>query len=89
MRPLNETDDLERVRLRPDTLNDTNKLELSVFASDEQEQVWLCRLNLQGRTGAVQNMNSGSGSTKTLDCERRTGRQRGETESRAFFTAAF
>ena len=28
--------------LRPDALNDTNKLELSVFASDEQEQAWLC-----------------------------------------------
>ena len=62
VRPLNETDDLERgAFLRPDTLNDTNKLELSVFASDEQEQVWLCaRLDNLGKGAsgaAVQNMN--------------------------------
>ena len=62
VRPLNKTDDLERgAFLRPDSLNDTNKLELSVFASDEQGQVWLCaRLDNLGKGAsgaAVQNMN--------------------------------
>lgn len=62
VRPLNTTEDLERgAFLRPDTLNDTNKLELSVFASDDQEQVWLCaRLDNLGKGAsgaAVQNMN--------------------------------
>lgn len=62
VRPLNKTDDLERgAFLRPDSLNDTNNLELSVFASDEQGQVWLCaRLDNLGKGAsgaAVQNMN--------------------------------
>jgi N-acetyl-gamma-glutamyl-phosphate reductase len=62
VRPLNKTEDLERGGfLRPDSLNGTNALELSVFASDEQEQVWLCaRLDNLGKGAsgaAVQNMN--------------------------------
>lgn len=62
VRPLNQTDDLERgAFMRPDTLNDTNRLELSVFASDEQEQVWLvARLDNLGKGAsgaAVQNLN--------------------------------
>jgi|Transcript_13688 N-acetyl-gamma-glutamyl-phosphate reductase len=62
VRPLNKTDDLERgAFLRPDTLNDTNKLELSVFAADDQGAVWLCaRLDNLGKGAsgaAVQNMN--------------------------------
>jgi len=47
--------------LRPDTLADTNKMELFVFASDEREQVVLCaRLDNLGKGAsgaAVQNLN--------------------------------
>ena len=57
VRPLNKTDDLER----GGSLNDTNKLELSVFAADDQGAVWLCaRLDNLGKGAsgaAVQNMN--------------------------------
>lgn len=35
-------------------MNDTNKLELSVFASDEQQQVWLiARLDNLGKGASV------------------------------------
>lgn len=62
VRPLNKTDDLERgAFVRPDTLNDTNNLELSVYANDEQQQAWLiARLDNLGKGAsgaAVQNMN--------------------------------
>ena len=44
-----------------DTLNDTNNLELSVYANDEQQQAWLiARLDNLGKGAsgaAVQNMN--------------------------------
>ena len=47
--------------LRPDTLKNTNKMELFVFPNDEQEQVLLCaRLDNLGKGAsgaAVQNMN--------------------------------
>ena len=47
--------------MRPDTLNDTNNLELSVYANDEQQQAWLiARLDNLGKGAsgaAVQNMN--------------------------------
>jgi N-acetyl-gamma-glutamyl-phosphate reductase len=66
IRPLNATDDLERgAFLRPDTLNNTNNLELSVYASDEQETAWLCaRLDNLGKGAsgaAVQNLNLAMG----------------------------
>jgi N-acetyl-gamma-glutamyl-phosphate reductase len=47
--------------MRPDTLNDTNNLELSVYANDDAGQAWLCaRLDNLGKGAsgaAVQNMN--------------------------------
>jgi N-acetyl-gamma-glutamyl-phosphate reductase len=42
VRPLNATNDLERgAFLRPDALNDTNDLELSVYANDADGAAWL------------------------------------------------
>jgi len=66
IRPLNATDDLERgAFLRPDTLNNTNNLELSVYSNDEQETAWLCaRLDNLGKGAsgaAVQNLNLAMG----------------------------
>lgn len=62
VRPLNETADLERgAFLRPDTLNDTNELELSVYANDADGMAWLVsRLDNLGKGAsgaAVQNLN--------------------------------
>ena len=63
VRALNEVDSgLERgAFLRPDTLNDTNELELSVYANDEDGMAWLvARLDNLGKGAsgaAVQNMN--------------------------------
>jgi len=60
--PLNATDELERGNfLRPDLVNDTNKLELFCFGNEEKGTLWLAaRLdNLgKGASGAcVQNLN--------------------------------
>ncbi len=62
VRELNGTEDLERgAFLRPDALNDTNELELSVYANDEDGMAWLvARLDNLGKGAsgaAVQNMN--------------------------------
>jgi N-acetyl-gamma-glutamyl-phosphate reductase len=62
VRALNDTHDLERgAFLRPDTLNDTNLLELSVYANDADGMAWLvARLDNLGKGAsgaAVQNMN--------------------------------
>ena len=62
VRELNGTEDLERgAFLRPDALNDTNELELSVYANDEYGMAWLvARLDNLGKGAsgaAVQNMN--------------------------------
>jgi N-acetyl-gamma-glutamyl-phosphate reductase len=62
VRDLNDTAELERgAFMRPDTLNNTNNLELSVYANDDAGQAWLCaRLDNLGKGAsgaAVQNMN--------------------------------
>ena len=74
VRPLNKTDDLERgAFVRPDTLNDTNNLELSVYANDEQQQAWLiARLDHLGKGAsgaAVQNMNLALGLPEDSGCD--------------------
>ena len=55
--------------LRPDTLKNTNKMELFVFANDEQQQVLLCaRLDNLGKGAsgaAVQNLNIALGLDET------------------------
>jgi len=69
--PLNSNDALERgAFLRPDTLNDTNRLELFVFANEAKGTLWLlARLdNLgKGASGAcVQNLNLALGFDEAL-----------------------
>mmetsp|Transcript_64048 Transcript_64048/g.119017 ORF Transcript_64048/g.119017 Transcript_64048/m.119017 type:complete len:386 (+) Transcript_64048:63-1220(+) len=69
--PLNPVDELERGNfLRPDLLNDTNKLELFCFGNEEKGTLWLAaRLdNLgKGASGAcVQNLNLALGYDEAL-----------------------
>eukprot|EP00971_Amphidinium_carterae_P221279 4392937-Amphidinium_carterae.1 len=69
--PLNPVDELERGNfLRPDLLNDTNKLELFCFGNEEKGTLWLAaRLdNLgKGASGAcVQNLNLALGYEEDL-----------------------
>jgi len=67
---LNDADYLDRNNfLRPDTLKDTNKMELFVFDNDDDEMVVLCaRLDNLGKGAsgaAVQNMNLALGLDET------------------------
>eukprot|EP00457_Paulinella_chromatophora_P006990 gb/GEZN01007010.1/.p1 GENE.gb/GEZN01007010.1/~~gb/GEZN01007010.1/.p1 ORF type:complete len:513 (+),score=91.41 gb/GEZN01007010.1/:75-1541(+) len=62
VRPLNKMDDLERgAFMRPDTLANSNELELSVYANDAKQTAWLvARLDNLGKGAsgaAVQNLN--------------------------------
>jgi N-acetyl-gamma-glutamyl-phosphate reductase len=68
---VNEAGLLERgAFLRPDTLANTNKMELFVFSNDEAEQVLLCaRLDNLGKGAsgaAVQNLNIALGLDETI-----------------------
>ena len=70
VRDLNKTDDLERgAFMRPDSLANTNKLELSVYANDKkQTAILVARLDNLGKGAsgaAVQNMNLSLGLEET------------------------
>jgi N-acetyl-gamma-glutamyl-phosphate reductase len=71
VRDLNKMDDLERgAFMRPDSLANTNKLELSVYANDSKRTaVLVARLDNLGKGAsgaAVQNMNLALGLDETM-----------------------